>query len=104
MKKTAADKKQTSTEVRSRNRNEKVGVVVSEKMKDTIVVEVYRMVSHAKYGKFFRRANTFSAHNTKNTAKLGDRVRIEETRPLSKTKRWRLVEVVTKAGDQGVEL
>jgi len=106
MKKTA--KKETTiaatAKVRSKNRNEKVGVVVSEKMKDTILVEVYRMLSHAKYGKYFRRSNTFAAQNTKSQAKIGDRVRIVETRPLSKSKRWKLVEVVTKAGEQGAEV
>jgi small subunit ribosomal protein S17 len=104
MKKTAVKNATKTPKERSQNRNEKVGVVVSQKMKDTILVEVYRVVSHAKYGKFYRRSNTFAAHNTKGGAKLGDKVRIEETRPLSKSKRWKLVEVVTKAMDPGVEI
>jgi small subunit ribosomal protein S17 len=89
---------------RNSHRNEKTGVVVSQKMKDTIIVEVFRVLSHEKYGKFYRRSNTFVAQNTKSGAKLGDRVRIQETRPLSKSKRWKLVEVVTKAAEQGVEI
>lgn len=77
-------------------RKARVGVVVSDKMDKTITVRVDRVWRHPVYGKLMRSATKFKAHDEKNTAKTGDTVRIEETRPLSKTKRWRLVEVVTK--------
>lgn len=76
---------------------EVVGEVVSDKMDKTISVLVYRMVRHAKYGKYIRRSSIFKAHDEKNQAKIGDKVRIFETRPLSKTKRWALGEVVESA-------
>jgi small subunit ribosomal protein S17 len=73
---------------------EVVGEVVSNKMQKTISVLVYRMVRHKKYGKFLKKASVFKAHDEKGQAKLGDIVRIHETRPLSKTKRWALSEVM----------
>ena len=76
---------------------EVVGEVVSDKMDKTISVLVYRMVRHAKYGKYLRRSSVFKAHDEKNVAKVGDKVKIYETRPLSKTKRWALGEVVEAA-------
>ncbi len=76
---------------------EVVGEVVSNKMDKTISVLIYRMVRHAKYGKYMKRSSVFKAHDEKNEAKPGDKVRIRETRPLSKTKRWKLVEVVEAA-------
>jgi small subunit ribosomal protein S17 len=76
---------------------EVVGEVVSNKMDKTISVLVYRMVRHAKYGKYIRRSSVFKAHDEKNVAKPGDKVRIYETRPMSKTKRWALSEVVEAA-------
>lgn len=76
---------------------EVVGEVVSDKMNKTISVQIYRLVRHKKYGKFMRRSSVFKAHDENNTAKMGDMVRIVHTRPLSKTKRWRLAEVVQKA-------
>ncbi len=76
---------------------EVVGEVVSDKMDKTISVLVYRMVRHAKYGKYLRRSSVFKAHDEKNVAKTGDKVKIYETRPLSKTKRWALGEVVEAA-------
>ncbi len=79
-----------------RKRNEVVGEVVSDKMQKTISVKVFSLVRHARYGKYVRSSNVFKAHDEKNEAKEGDLVRIFETRPLSKTKRWTLAEVVEK--------
>jgi small subunit ribosomal protein S17 len=84
-------------EVKRGNRKERVGEVVSNKMSKTIVVKVERRFPHAQYKKIVTAYNKFYAHDEKNEAKIGDRVRIEETRPLSKTKCWRLVEVVERA-------
>lgn len=78
-------------------RKERTGRVVSDKMDKTIVVEVTRRVRHAVYGKEMTRSKKFHAHDEKNEAKMGDIVRIEETRPLSRLKHWRLVAIVTKA-------
>ena len=78
-------------------RKEKIGVVVSDKMDKTITVRVDWVTHHPVYGKMMRRATKFKAHDEKNIAKMGDTVMIQETRPLSKTKRWRLVEIVKKA-------
>ncbi|USN48987.1 MAG: 30S ribosomal protein S17 [Pseudobdellovibrionaceae bacterium] len=75
-------------------RNEVVGEVVSDKMDKTIAVQVFRKVKHKKYGKFIRRSSVFKAHDETNQAKVGDRVKIYETRPLSKTKRWMLAEIL----------
>jgi small subunit ribosomal protein S17 len=86
-----------STEVKRGSRKERVGEVVSNKMAKTIVVRVERRFPHAQYKKIVTAYNKFYAHDEKNEAKIGDRVRIEETRPLSKTKCWRLVEVVERA-------
>ncbi len=79
------------------NRKERIGIVVSDKMDKTITVRVDRVLHHPVYNKLMRMATKFKAHDDLNVAKIGDTVRIEETRPLSKTKRWRLVEVVKKA-------
>lgn len=78
-------------------RKERIGVVKSNKMEKTIVVAVERKVKHPMYGKFVKRTTTFSAHDEKNECNIGDTVRIMETRPLSKSKRWRLVEIVERA-------
>jgi small subunit ribosomal protein S17 len=78
-------------------RKERVGKVVSNKMQKTITVAVDRKVKHPIYGKFVNRTTKFKAHDEQNTAGIGDTVRIAETRPLSKDKRWRLVEIVEKA-------
>ena len=78
-------------------RKERVGKVVSNKMQKSITVAVHRKVKHPIYGKFVNRTTKFMAHDESNTAGIGDTVRIMETRPLSKTKRWRLVEVIEKA-------
>ena len=78
-------------------RKERVGVVVSDKMQKSIVVAVERQVKHPIYGKFIKQTTKYHAHDEANDAHVGDLVRIMETRPLSKTKRWRLVEVVERA-------
>jgi small subunit ribosomal protein S17 len=74
----------------------RVGVVSSNKMDKTITVAVERKVKHPIYGKFVKKTTRFHAHDDKNECSIGDTVKIMETRPLSKTKRWRLVEVVEK--------
>jgi small subunit ribosomal protein S17 len=87
-----------STSTTDRNlRKERVGVVTSDKMDKSIVVTVERRVMHPKYGKFVKRSSTFMAHDEKEDANVGDTVRISETRPMSKRKRWRLVEIVERA-------
>jgi small subunit ribosomal protein S17 len=78
-------------------RKERVGVVVSSKMDKTIVVAVERKEKHPLYGKFVKKTTKFVAHDDKNECGEGDTVRIMETRPLSKTKNWRVVEIVEKA-------
>jgi small subunit ribosomal protein S17 len=78
-------------------RKERTGVVTSNKMQKSITVTIERKVKHPIYGKFVKSTKKFKAHDETNDAKVGDIVRIEETRPLSKTKRWRLVEVVERA-------
>ena len=78
-------------------RKERVGVVVGNKMDKTITVSEVTKIMHPIYGKFMKRTKTYKAHDETNNAKSGDTVRIMETRPLSKTKRWRLVEVVERA-------
>ncbi len=79
------------------NRKERVGEVISNKMAKTIIVRVERRYPHPKFKKVVTGYKKFYAHDEKSEAKVGDRVRIQETRPLSKTKRWRLVEVVEKS-------
>src|SRR5712675_3068228 len=79
------------------NRKERLGEVISNKMTKTIIVRVERRFPHPKYKKVITGYKKFYAHDEKSEAKVGDRVRIEETRPLSKTKRWRLVEVVERS-------
>lgn len=79
------------------NRKERIGEVISNKMGKTIVVRVKRRFPHPKFKKVVTGYKKFYAHDEKNEAKVGDRVRIEETRPISKLKRWRLVTVVDKA-------
>jgi small subunit ribosomal protein S17 len=78
-------------------RKERIGKVTSNKMQKTITVAVDRKVKHPIYGKFVNRTTKFKAHDEANTAGIGDTVRIMETRPLSKDKRWRLVEIIEKA-------
>ena len=78
-------------------RKERIGKVTSNKMLKSITVSVDRKVKHPIYGKFVHKTTKFMAHDEKNEAGIGDTVRISETRPLSKLKRWRLVEVIEKA-------
>jgi small subunit ribosomal protein S17 len=78
-------------------RKTRIGLVVSNKMDKTVTVTVERKVKHPIYGKFVKKTTKFHAHDEKNECTIGDLVRIMETRPLSKTKRWRLVEVLEKA-------
>jgi len=78
-------------------RKERVGVVVSDKMQKSITVAVERKVKHPKYGKFVKMTSKFIAHDEKDECSIGDTVRIMETRPLSKRKCWRLVEIIEKA-------
>ena len=78
-------------------RKTRVGKVVSDKMDKTIVVAVVDNVKHPLYNKIIKRTYKLKAHDEENTCKIGDRVRVMETRPLSKDKRWRLVEVIEKA-------
>ena len=78
-------------------RKERIGKVVSNKMTKSITVAIDRKVKHPIYGKFMNKTTKFMAHDDKNEAGIGDTVRIMETRPLSKNKRWRLVEIIEKA-------
>ena len=78
-------------------RKTKTGIVISDKMDKTITVKIERIAYHSIYKKMMRQATTFKVHDEKEAATTGDTVRIQETRPLSKTKRWRLVEIVKKA-------
>ena len=90
-----------ATETRN-PRKERVGVVVSDAMDKTVVVQAERRIAHPVYGKNMRRSKKFYAHDEKNEAKKGDKVVITETRPLSKTKRWRLVEISIRASGNEV--
>ncbi|MBS1909381.1 MAG: 30S ribosomal protein S17 [Bacteroidetes bacterium] len=87
----------TTTSAAIRNlRKTRIGVVSSNKMDKTITVKVERKIKHPLYGKFLKKSTSFHAHDEKNECSIGDTVKIMETRPYSKTKRWRLVEVVEK--------
>lgn len=85
------------SEAKVLKRDEVLGAVVSDKMDKTITVKVFRKEKHPKYGKYIKKFSTFKAHDEKNAAKEGDKVRIVESKPLSKSKRWRLIEVIEKA-------
>jgi small subunit ribosomal protein S17 len=76
---------------------ERVGLVVSDKMEKTVVVAVENRAAHQKYGKIMVRTKRYKAHDEENKCKVGDRVRIQETRPLSKTKRWAVIDILTQA-------
>jgi small subunit ribosomal protein S17 len=78
-------------------RKTRIGTVVSDKMEKTITVTEVRKVKHPKYGKFMKNTKKFTTHDEKNECKLGDTVKIMETRPMSKNKRWRLVEIIERA-------
>ena len=86
----------TETNIRS-NRKTREGLVVSSKMNKTIVIALVERVRHPKYNKFVMRTKKLYAHDEANDANVGDRVRVMETRPLSKMKRWRLVEILERA-------
>ena len=80
----------------------RIGTVVSNRMTKTVVVQVERRMKHGKYGKYMTEKNKYKAHDEQQAAKIGDKVRIVETRPLSKDKRWRVAEILVKAeADQG---
>lgn len=85
------------TSIERNLRKTRIGTVSSNKMEKTITVAVERKVKHPIYGKFLNKTTKFHAHDEKNECTIGDVVKIMETRPLSKTKRWRLVEVIEKA-------
>ncbi len=78
-------------------RKVRIGLVTSDKMEKTISVEVTRNMKHPKYGKFISKKSNFFAHDAENDCNIGDKVKIMETRPLSKNKRWRLVEILERA-------
>jgi small subunit ribosomal protein S17 len=80
-----------------KERKERIGVVTSNKMEKSIVVAIERKVKHALYGKFLKKTSKFVAHDEENSCNEGDTVRIMETRPLSKSKNWRLVEIIERA-------
>jgi small subunit ribosomal protein S17 len=84
-------------EITRKTRRERVGVVVSDSMDKSIVVVVKRKVKHPIYGKFVNKSSKFMAHDEENNAHAGDTVKISETRPLSKNKRWRLIEIIERA-------
>jgi small subunit ribosomal protein S17 len=84
-------------ELKRNLRKERIGVVVSNKMQKSIVVEIERREKHPIYGKFIKKTSRFMAHDEKNDCNIGDTVRIMETRPLSKRKCWRLVEIIERA-------
>jgi len=86
----------STTAVERNLRKTRIGVVSSNKMDKTITVKVERKIKHPLYGKFLKKTTSFHAHDEKNECSIGDLVKIMETRPLSKTKRWRLVEIVEK--------
>lgn len=91
-------KKETNLKTQPRGRKQEVtGEVVSDKMQKTVSVLIFRRVRHEKYGKFTKKTSVFKAHDEKGVAKMGDIVRLQSCRPLSKTKRWTVVEVVQKA-------
>ena len=78
-------------------RKERIGVVESNKMEKSVVVAIERRVKHPLYGKFVKQTSKFIAHDAENTCNEGDTVRIMETRPMSKTKKWRIVEIIERA-------
>ena len=84
-------------EIVRKTRRERIGVVVSDSMDKSIVVVVKRKVKHPIYGKFVNKSSKFMAHDEENNAHAGDTVKISETRPLSKNKRWRLIEIIERA-------
>ena len=92
-----AETSKSKTPIERPMRKTRVGLVVSDKMQKTVVVAIERRVAHPVYGKMMTLTTRLKAHDEENTAKAGDTVRIVETRPMSKDKRWRLVEIVQRA-------
>ena len=92
-----ADIQQSAQTMNRAARKTRIGLVVSDKMEKTVVVSIERRVQHPVYGKMVRRTKRLKAHDEMNDAKTGDTVRIMETRPMSKDKRWRVVEIVERA-------
>jgi small subunit ribosomal protein S17 len=92
-----AKRTEGSNAIERNSRTTRVGKVVSDKMMKTVVVSIERRVEHPVYGKMVRRTTKLKAHDEQNEAKTGDTVRIMETRPLSKDKRWRVVEIIERA-------
>ncbi len=88
---------QTEVKKRTTSRKSRIGVVVSNKMDKSVVVAIEKRVKHPLYKKFFKKTTKYMAHDEKNECGIGDKVKIMETRPLSKNKCWRLVEVIDKA-------
>ena len=84
---------------RETNRKTRIGIVTSDKMDKTAVVSIVELVRHPLYGKAVKKTSKFKAHDEENVCKIGDRVKIMETRPLSKDKRWRIVEVIAKTAE-----
>ena len=84
-------------ETTRKTRRERVGVVVSNSMEKSITISVKQKIKHPIYGKFVNKTTRFMAHDEQNTCQVGDTVKISETRPLSKNKRWRLVEIIERA-------
>src|SRR3954447_24995110 len=103
---TPATKSERKYELANQERGDRkfvIGLVVSDKMQKTITVQVTRLEKHVKYKKYLRRHTKFYAHDEKRDAHIGDTVEIMETRPLSKMKRWRLVKIMSRAGESGVK-
>ena len=92
-----AETQQTTAAKARQARKIRTGVVTSDKMDKTVVVTIERRVPHPQYGKMMTLTKSVKAHDEENSAKMGDTVRVMETRPLSKTKRWRVVEIVERA-------
>ena len=92
-----AETQQDTTAASRAARKTRIGLVVSDKMEKTVVVSIERRVQHPVYGKMVRRTKRLKAHDEQNDAKTGDTVRIMETRPMSRDKRWRVVEIVERA-------
>ena len=87
----------TGMTIERNRRKTRVGKVVSDRMDKTIVVSIERLVKHPQYGRYVRRRSKFKVHDEKNECRMGDTVRFMETRPISKDKRWRFVEIVERA-------
>ncbi len=93
----------STTTVRPNLRKKRIGIVLSNKMQKTIVVQIKRKSLHPLYGKVIEKAAKFKVHDEKNEAQIGDKVRIEETRPLSKDKRWRLLEILSHGHGKAID-